>query len=259
MTDWWGDFEFELGATKRWQIGPLTLWVTRLAKEWQVAFERGTELESGVEAASPSEGPPAQLERSRYLFEAGTKLGIAVRIADRPVVARPEMPVVVPGGLHATLFVSTPVWIELSAGEPRQRFVELPTWRSSSTWFGVNNIEGALYYAERTRARLELGSEVLRARVITSVTVNNVEHEPLRIDRIALPLPSMSVFRDERGGLWTEHAVVDYVANQDAPVRVQRSPLPAIGKTSLVSLARESRETNVVMRALSAALREVLP
>ncbi|MFV8752509.1 hypothetical protein ACNOYE_18335 [Nannocystaceae bacterium ST9] len=258
MTDWWGEFEFDAGVCRRWRIGPLTLWVTRLAKEWQVAFERTRELDATVDV-DEGEPPPGKLERSRYLFEQGSKLGLIARVADRPVVARPEMPVIVPGGLSATLFVSTPVWVALSAGEPRQRFLELPTWLPSSTWFGENNIEGALCYAERTRARHERGSEVFRARVTTSVTVNNVEREPLRIDRIALPLPSMSVFRDEQGGLWTEHAVVDYLANQDAPVKVMRGPLEAIGKTSLVSSAREGRDTNVVVRALSAALREVMP
>jgi len=278
--DWWGDFEFEPGATKRWRIGPLTLWVTRLAKEWQVAWQRGNELDLAIEVAQASDPAPATLERSRYLFEKGTKLSLGVRVADRPVVVRPEMPVVVPGGLHATLFVSTPVWIELSAGEldppppgspplaslgrspaggTRQRFAEIPTWQPSSTWFGENNIRGALYYAERTRARIEREAEPYKARAITSVTINNVEREPLRIDRIALPLPSMSVFRAEHGALCTEHAIVDYVVNQDAPVRVQRSPLPELGKTTLISAARESRETNLVVRALSAALREVLP
>lgn len=257
--DWWGEFEFEPGATKRWRIGPLTLWVTRQAKEWQVAWQRGNELDLDIEVAQASDPAPATLQRSRYLFEKGKVLHLGVRVADRPVVARPEMPVVVPGGLHATLFVSTPVWLELAAGEPRQRFAEIPTWQPSSTWFGENNIQGALYYAERTRARLERGSDLYKARAITSVTINNAEREPLRIDRIALPLPSMSVFRDEQGALCTEHAIVDHVTNQDAPVRVQRSPLPELGKTTLISSAREGRETNLVVRALSAALREVLP
>ena len=67
------------------------------------------------------------------------------------------------------------------------------------------------------------------------------------------------MFCDEQGGLWTEHAVVDYVADEDAPVRVERAPLSAIGKTTRVSPAREAHDTLLVMRALTAALRGVLP
>jgi hypothetical protein len=260
MTRWWGEFEFAVGTTRRWRIGPLTLWVSRLAKEWQVAYERSSdELEGTVESGEAEGMPEPGPERSRYLFEKGSTLNVGLRVPDRPVVARPEMPVIIPGGLSATLFVSTPIWVELSAGEPRQRFLELPSWRQSSTWFGENEIEGALCYAERTRARLERGNEVFHARVTTSVTVNNVERQPIRIQRIALPLPSMSVFRDEQGGLWTEHAVVDYVAEQDAPVKVGRAPLPEIGKTSLLAGTRDDLESHVVMRALNAALRGVLP
>jgi hypothetical protein len=258
-SSWWGEFEFAEGASRRWRIGPLTLWVSRLAKEWQVAHAWGHELDTEVEVTDVDGAPDPALTCSRYLFEKRSKLSVVARVSDRPVVARPEMPVIVPGGLSATLYVSTPAWIELSAGEPRQRFLELPSWRESSTWFGENEIEGALCYAERTRARLERGSDVFLTRVTTSVTVNNVERQPLRIQRIALPLPNMSVFADDRGGLWTEHAIVDYVAGQDAPVKIERSPLAEIGKTTLVSAARAGRDSHVVMRALNAALRGVLP
>ena len=37
---WWGTVEFTEGSGKRWEIGPLTLWVRRLAQEWWIAFER---------------------------------------------------------------------------------------------------------------------------------------------------------------------------------------------------------------------------
>lgn len=262
MSNWWGEFEFAEGARRRWQIGPLTLWVSRLAREWQLAYERTHELDTRVEVHEVGEAEdeaPAVLQRSRYLLEKGSTLSLSPRLADRPVVARPGMPVVVPGGLSATLFVSSPVWVELAAGDPRQCFFEAPSWRQSSTWYGENTLEGALYYAERTRARVEREGEVLPAHVTTSVTVNNVERQPIRIERIALPVPGMSVFSDERGGLWTEHAVVDYLADQDAPVRIERTPLAVIGKTTLVSRPRHPSGGNAVVRALSAALRVVVP
>ncbi len=257
MSDWWGEFEFVEDVARRWQIGPLTIWVTRLAKEWQVAWRRTDELDEAIELVDESEPPPSELPRSRFLFAEGSTLHVRARLADRPVVARPAMPVIVPGGLSATLYVSTPLWVELSTGKEPQRFFELPTWQPSSTWFGENNMVGALIYAERTRARLERGSHVFRVRATTSVTINNVEKVPVRIERIPLPLPSMSVFSDEQGGLWTEHALVDYVAEQDAPVRASRAPLPEIGKTTLVSSPRVLA-SNVVARVLSAALRQVM-
>lgn len=260
LSKWWGEFEFAEGTSRRWRIGPLTVWVSRLAREWQVAYERTHELDNRVEVvdvAAADDEPPAGLERSRYLLEKGSTLLVGPRLADRPVVARPGMPVVVPGGLSATLFVSSPVWVELEAGDPPQRFFEAPSRRQSSTWYGEDNLEGALYYAERTRARLERQGEVLPAHVTTAVTVNNVERQPIRIERIALPVPSMSVFSDEQGGLWTEHVVVDYLAGEDAPVRIERTPLAVIGKTTLVSRPRQPSDGNVIMRALSAALRVV--
>ncbi len=260
--DWWGEFEFSERPCLRWRIGPLHLWVTRLEKEWQVVWRWSEDpLDSSIEAATLSDEPPHELERHRFLFGPGpSRVSITPRVADRPIVARPEMPVVIPAGLKATLYVASPLWLELSTGTPLQRFVEVPTWRPSSTWFGESTLEGTLCYATRTRARLSVGGVATPGpRVITAVVVNNAHREPLQIERIAMPIPQMSVFRDRRGALWTEQAVVDYDEDGAAPVRVTRVPPPEAGPTTLVSRSREPRESNIIARAFSAALRGVMP
>jgi len=89
MSDWWGEFEFVEDVARRWQIGPLTIWVTRLAKEWQVAWRRTDELDEAIELVDESEPPPSELPRSRFLFAEGSTLHVRARLADRPVVARP--------------------------------------------------------------------------------------------------------------------------------------------------------------------------
>ena len=37
---WWGVFELGPGQTKRWEIGPTTLWISRFEHEWRVAHHQ---------------------------------------------------------------------------------------------------------------------------------------------------------------------------------------------------------------------------
>ncbi|MCA9696143.1 MAG: hypothetical protein KC431_01375 [Myxococcales bacterium] len=264
---WWGDFEFESGEQRRWQIGPLNLWISRVDNEWRVVNSwSGDPLDPALVIAEPfaeDEEPAPSLERRRYLFAEEGRLRILPRVADRPMVTRPEMPVILPAGQRATLYLATPLWVELSllsSSGAALVFAEIPTWKASSTWYGENTLEGNLYYATRTRARLSLPETPGPGpRVITCMQVANNHGEPLRIERIALPLPQMSVFRDENSALWTEAATVDYEPTGNSPVQLQQKPQQALGATTLVSGSREDRSSNIIVRALSAALRGLMP
>jgi hypothetical protein len=266
VSRWWGEFELELGACRYWRIGPLSLWVTRLAREWQIAnswsddpFDSTYELErSDVEI-------PKGLERRRYLFVESTKrLSLRARVADRPVVARPEQPLIVPAGESATLYVTSPVWVELAVGDPRRdldsvpAFAELPIWRMSSTWFGDDTLEGTLCYATRSRASVEPPPS-RGPRVVTALDLRNACTVPLRVQRLALPLPQMSIFSDAEGQLWTESTRVDHDVDIVAPAQIESSPPREAGPTTLVSRSRQDRQQNVLARALAAAFGGLLP
>jgi hypothetical protein len=266
VSRWWGEFELELGACRYWRIGPLSLWVTRLAREWQVAhswsddpFDNTYELERGdVEI-------PVELERRRYLFVESTKrLSLRARVADRPVVARPEQPLIIPAGESATLYVASPVWVELAISDPRRSdeagkpFAELPIWQMSSTWFGEDTLEGTLCYATRSRAIVE-PRPTRGPRVVTALDLRNACATPLRVQRLALPLPQMSIFSDADGQLWTEATRVDHDVDIVAPAYIESSPPREAGPTTLVSRPRQDRQQNVLARALAAAFGGLLP
>lgn len=266
MTRWWGEHELELGACRYWRIGPLSLWVTRLEHEWQVSHRWSDDpFDSTYERERDDVEIPAGLERRRYLFvDAGKRLSLTARVADRPVVARPEQPLIIPAGESATLYVASPVWVELAVGEarrgggPARAFAELPIWRMPSTWFGENTLEGTLCYAARSRAMLEPGL-ARGPRVVTSVDLRNACDVALRVQRLALPLPQMSVFCDANDGLWTEATRVAHDLAVAEPAHIESSPPREAGPTTLVSRPRQDRQQNVLARALAVAFGGLLP
>ncbi|MFO7563420.1 MAG: hypothetical protein R6X02_12315 [Enhygromyxa sp.] len=256
--NWWGEFEFKSHACRHWRLGPLDLWVTRRTHEWQVGYRWSNDpLDETIELREDVDLPEG-VELSRYLFSSGGRtLRVLPRVADRPVVSRPEMPVIIPPREQATLYMASPVWVELAAGDRLAVFASIPAWRASSTWFGEDTSEGTLCYATRTRARLDVGGVRRGPRVTTAVFVSNEHREPLRVERLALPLPQMSVFRAADGRLWTEGATVAYDPAVKAPAKIDSRPPREAGQTTRVSGPREDPRANLLARAFSAAIRGV--
>jgi hypothetical protein len=253
---WWGEFELPVGATWHWRVGPLGLWVTRLAHEWQLGHRWSSDPFDDTLTLAREAEFPLDVERRRYLFaDSGPVLQLTPRVADRPVVTRPELPLIVPAGETARLFVSSAVWVELAVGQPARVLTEIPTWRMSSTWFGENPVEGTLCYATRSSAKLD--PDPRSSRIITSVDIRNVRGAPLRVERLALPLMQMSVFADAQGQLWTEATRVNYDPEEQAPAELHNSPAKLVGATTLVSRSRADHQQNVLARALSAAIKGV--
>ncbi len=135
------------------------------------------------------------------LSKGGDGIRIAPQLADRPVVTRPLVPTELLPRERTTLLVSTVVWARIHVGE--QTLAELPTLRLSDTWFGANTRRGELCYATQTRARLQkdhLSNSAFRA--ITPITITNEGIDNLKLERINVPVPHLTLYCDgER--FWT--------------------------------------------------------
>jgi hypothetical protein len=94
---------------------------------------------------------------------------------------------------------------------------------------------------------------------VTSVDLRNACDVALRVQRLALPLPQMSIFRDDSGELWTEATRVDHDLLVVTPAQIESSPPREAGPTTLVSRPRQDRQQNVLARALAAAFGGLLP
>lgn len=261
MTHWWGEFEIELGGSRYWRIGSLSLWVTRLEHEWQVAHRWSSDpFDETYELERRDVELPRELERHRYLFvDSGTKLRLTARVADLPVVARPEQPLVLPAGESARLYVASPAWVELSAGKPAVAFAELPVWRMSSTWFGEDKLEGSVCYATRSRASLQPVRTNRSPRILTSVDLRNACDVALRVQRLALPLPQMSLFCGANDQLWTEATGVNYDPEVVEPALIESAPPKEAGAVTRISGSRKDRHQNMLARALAVAFGGLLP
>lgn len=254
-TGWWEPVRLEPGTTGQWRIGGLQLAVFRASREWLLA---GREVEEQEEPDWTFERLDERLEETedveRHVFrQTDDRVSLRPALADRAVVTSPRIPLYVPPGEETTLYVGSPLWVRVETGEPPLVLRDLPIRRPSDTWFGPNTRQGELCYATRTRATLDLENlERTTRRAVTALGIRNLAETPLRVEKVKLPVPLLSVF-DSRSTrlLWTEAVTMTRRAESEiAGIEVHDSPPEEAGETSLLTAPREQVERGLLVRAV---------
>lgn len=258
--EWWGRWEIEEGESGCWKIGPLTLWIARRRGEWRVTYSEGSDhLEDRLEISLPDDAELDIKDATVHRFAVKGSEGVVElrpRLADRPIVVRPEMPFHLLADEEVKLYMSTAVWVEVKVDNPGRVLLEIPTFRPSDTWFGATTRSGELCYASRTSAHLLLENLPRHmARAITRIRVRNLGPDSLRLERIKLPVLALSLYADQKSSLWTDAVTVRRAKDgQMAHVQLDRVTNVTVD-VKPVSEARSPHVDNVFERAIGNFLR----
>lgn len=253
---WWGEFKLPANSMGCWHVGPLQLWVQRLASEWRVAWRAGEELMQPVAEVKlplPLQAPESGMTVARFSFrDTDQPLRLIPTLADRPVVVRPDMPLYIPSGETITLFVSTTLWVRIFVGHAAP-LTEIPTLRPSDTWFGPNTRSGEMCYASRTLAHTSIKDVVPRPhRAITPVQIRNHAADALAVERLSVPVPLLTLSVNERGHFWTQSVTLERRAHADnAVLQLGDMSLPGTVSLQQVCDPRQVEDDRTVLRALS--------
>jgi hypothetical protein len=270
---WWGDFSIDDGATGRWDVGPLTLWLSRLEHEWRISYRHhGDPLHTAASVTIPIpleeqtslrrneqtslyNDSALKMHSTRFAFKR-TEASIVVRpgLADRAVVVRPETPLYVPAGENVTLYVTTGLWLQIKTGDFKRELFEVPSFRASDTWFGTSTREGELCYASRTLGRLKLADLPLRySRAVTPILVRNRGKDPLLVERIQLPVQYLALYRASNDILWTQPVKMTRQEHEDRiDVAMDPGAPPEAPQAILTQEPREHTEPNLIGRTFAA-------
>ncbi len=206
---WWGHFSPGADEVLHWSVGPVECSVWRRAKEWQVSYSSGDwpdDLPSSGVLRRGGVFDPGLGNVQRHVFvRTEASLTMEPTLADRPVVIRSAIPIMIPPGQQVRFYVSTPLWLKISVHGQHYPLLETATIRLSDTWFGPSTMEGELCYATTTNGRLSLDDLPVRAhRAITPVQIRNQGEKPFRLEKLSLPVPFLTLFDTRDHGLWTQ-------------------------------------------------------
>lgn len=207
----WGTSELSTGDTLQCRFGSLQITVKRDTQQWQMAYRHVEETETAQD--SNEEWSPESWLRFVFASTSGN-LELRPALPDRSVVSRPTSPFHLPPLEQATIFITTPLWVQLRVHDSAMLLQEIASQRISDTWFGTSTMSGELCYATETRARLTLEeSPAIPHKAITEVRLENQSDEPLLIERINLPAPFLTLYRDAAGDFRTES--ISVIRTQD--------------------------------------------
>jgi hypothetical protein len=253
---WWGHFTIEEQKAAFWQVGPLSLWVQRLNHEWRIAFESNAhnrDLPLAIHTAYAQDDLLAKTNPLRFgLSKTSNAITLTPTLADRPVVVRPEKPLQILPQDTVRIYVSTPVWVRIEAGDPARALTEIPSARPSDTWFGPNTMEGELCYASSAFCRLRAEDIHFRAnRAITQVSIDNQATTPLLLESLNLPVVYLSLYHHrETHYLWTESVrLVREEGDKLNPVTLDASPPQLAGICEKLQGPRVEVTHNLLTRA----------
>lgn len=216
----WEPIEIESGRCLHWQIGPFRLWVARRGDEWHTAVDRvpsETQLITAREVSYPD-----HLAWKRLADTGGRNvIRLLPKLPDRAVIVRPDSPFTFAPGSEATFFISIPVWISVTTGDPfTQELLCEPTHLLSNTWFG-DSMDGELCYALRTTARRAVVELRTWAHLAACpMRIHNQSSSLLEFQRLCLRVKHASIYAADR--LWTsqinvtsrgddQHTRIDYM------------------------------------------------
>lgn len=250
---WWGDFELAEEAAGRWTIGPAQLWIAHLPREWRVAYRLDDEIveeASEVELGLGGDALPEGAELSRYSFQSlDTQLSVSPRLADRPVISRPDVALFIPPAQSIQLYVSTPLWLQVRAHGVLLQ--ERPVVRPSDTWSGPTTRPGGLCYAASTMARTTLDDFPYSSwRAVTPIRISNSGSDMAAVERLHLPVPFLSLYQADNGTLWTE--AVELTRGEGDALELERlgtAAPPEAGASRLLAAPRRRADRGLLSKA----------
>lgn len=255
---WWGLFRPELDDVLHWSVGPVECSVWRREKEWQASYyssdwpddlpSTGVLRHGGI-----FDGNLGNLQR--HVFDrTESLLTMEPTLADRPVVIKSAVPIMVPPGQQIRFYVSTPLWLKVGVHEQLYPLLETATIRLSDTWFGPSTMEGELCYATTTTGRLYLDDLPVRAhRAITPVQIRNQGANPFKLEKLSLPVPFLALFDTSEHGLWTQELILLHDDRKELTqaVFLEKPPSP-YDRAQVVGKARKIADKGMLQRTFGA-------
>lgn len=219
---WWGSFLIEEDQSRFFKIGHLVTCVDRFNHKWHITTYHEGEQPFKTFAAQTS-----------------NEITLKPTLPDRALLSLLDRPCYIPVGETLLVYISAPIWIQISAGNPATLLDEFATETLADTWFGKNTLAGELCYDNPIQGSPRLEDVPQDStHVIIPVSIENRTRETLLIHELKIPLSYLSIYSDKQNRLWTEQLHM-YQENADKieTLVVKGPPLP-LSDIQLVSRAR---------------------
>ena len=257
QSKWWGDFDVTHDTKLLLECADLHLQLVCSDKEWLVKYELASN-------ETPHNGKLSYIDigfdqgefdkQQRFVFKKLPKqLIIQPALADRPVICWSTTTVMLLPKQEILLYVTIPLWLQLSISSVKKPLIDIPTVRISDTWFGPNTQEGVIGYASRATDQLNADlSENHGLKATIAVKIKNLSNNVLALDKISVPSPNLDLYVDKSGQFWTRRITLIKEQDDSASLTIDEVMTANLDKKdlTLVAKARDDLGKNKITKAL---------
>nr|NIP60435.1 hypothetical protein [Gemmatimonadota bacterium]NIR80852.1 hypothetical protein [Gemmatimonadota bacterium]NIT89671.1 hypothetical protein [Gemmatimonadota bacterium]NIU33451.1 hypothetical protein [Gemmatimonadota bacterium]NIU37737.1 hypothetical protein [Gemmatimonadota bacterium] len=150
------------------------------------------------------------------------------------------------------IYVRVPLWVRVELhGGATMRLTEIPSVILSDTWFG-DFMEGELCYFQPTTARREVRPEHFDDHLaVCPILLSNRSQDPLAVEKLALRVAHLSIFRRGRE-LWADETRVRYRGDEaGSEIRSAHSPPSEAPDATLLTPPRTPADRGFRARTFS--------
>lgn len=238
----WGDHSISQENSLSLEVGTLCCHIQRVGQVLE--FIHHHKPDSGAtDAETPSVSQLGQRcgEIKRVCICSSDTVRVEPRVPDRPLVVRPESPILLPGQQTTQLYIGMPSFlrIQLKTGNSLTEWATLPTCQLGNTWFGTY-AEGLLCYALPLPAQPDLQDiSSSPGQVLVEIVVKNNQKDSLYFEKLCLRPKHLALFKDGES-MRSSRVVIHYEGRKTlSGVNYDRSPGPEHAHLKLLAEPEE--------------------
>jgi hypothetical protein len=247
----WGALDAGEGELLRRDIGGVTLWVRASEDEWQIAhvYADAQDLADGEGAQDDL----SELKWTRFVTVKDDKVFTQPALPDRPVIVRPQAPIVILPGRWGRFYFSVPLFARF-VSQPQGKqvpMVEIPTRLLSSTWFG-DMVTGELCYTMDSRLlRTVPETDADDAYARCEMEIRNGSKERLEFQRLCVHVEHMHLY-GAGGKFWSNQVrVVFKGSEQVSQISYLPGPPDTVTDAMVVCDPRQALDRNIFKRSFN--------
>ncbi|MGB0732736.1 MAG: hypothetical protein ACPGPF_03185 [Pontibacterium sp.] len=248
-------------AEEQWysiELGDLLFYIMKSENIYSIATDyQPAKAPSLFKAITPISHLPDSVEIKQKIYSADDERPyLSLQLADKPYEVNPAADINIAPHAKLILYVSTPVWLQINTQGENLCLAEYPTVSPRLSWVGASTTEGSLCYSTDSTAP-SVFSQVKHNyhRALTALELINDGNKPIKIDRLSLPLPILSLYRTTQDSFWTESVRYRiHPESGETTVVAGSKPPEEVGETTKIASARDTSKTSRFRTAMNLIL-----
>jgi hypothetical protein len=256
-TKWWGDVTANNATQLQLAFAGLLLNLAFKDNEWLFQYEISNHSNVKTLPLKYSELKPSNIElkhQQRFVFSLPpTGITLQPALADRPVICRPNITVILVPNEEISLFVAIPLWLQLKIDTTDIPLIDIPTLRLSDTWFGPNAREGIICYASNASEQLQITpSDTHDIKATIEIRIKNHSDENLVLDKVSIPVNNLGLYADTDDHLYTRRVILTREGSNNGSLTIDTAMSCNMDESSmkLITPPRKDLGGNKITQAL---------